>query len=212
MKKNTSFLPRQTKEKGSSSGWKYLALISIGFLVGTFAFLYLPGLEGFKTNLTSNQDLPPLFEKNGITYVAFPHPMIGLTIISSSDCKGKICDLNSAFKELKQMVSPAIAAKVVDKKTKEGEELIKKYKIENLPAFLFDKNVEFAENFLQLQQIISLRDDRYVLTGPVGEKLTSESPAALPSDQKASPQADAKENNELKNEAQNSAAPVKSKE
>lgn len=165
-----------TKEKKTvHSAWMFVALLMTGFLLGTLSYLFSPLAEGFLKTDLSSEKLAPVFEYQGKSYVAFPYPPVGLVIVSSKDCKGIICDLNSAFEEMKRTITPAIIVSVVDKDSDWGKELIEKYKITNLPVFLFDRNLEFVPQFLKIGSFFELRDDKYVMKTQSGESLTEKS-------------------------------------
>lgn len=53
--------------------------------------------------------------------------------------------------------------KEVDYKSQRGQELIEKYNIKYVPAFIFDKKIEKAENFYRVKSILVKFKDAYVL-------------------------------------------------
>lgn len=53
--------------------------------------------------------------------------------------------------------------KEVDYRSERGQELIQKYNIKYVPAFIFDSKIEEAENFYRVKSILVEFDDAYVL-------------------------------------------------
>lgn len=51
----------------------------------------------------------------------------------------------------------------VDYRSERGQELIQKYNIKYVPAFIFDRKVEEAENFYRVKSILVKFEDAYVL-------------------------------------------------
>lgn len=181
----------------------YVSLLMMGFVIGTVAYVFSENLGFVKTSLLDNP-LPPVFEQNGKTYVAFPYPPISLTIISSKDCKGILCDLSAAFQEIKKKVSPAIIPSVLDKDSTVAQELIDKYQIVSLPAFLFDKNLEFVPHFLQIASFFELKEDRYLMkTTPVENlDLKTNAPETSSEETTKAPNGEAENNVDNNNETE----------
>lgn len=149
--------------------WLFVSLLLMGFLAGTLTYLFSPRYNMQATLM--NTPMPKIFEKDGATYVAFPHPLIHVSIVSSADCTGVICDLNKGFYDFQRTISYAAEAQAFDKNSEKGKELIEKYKLSALPAFLVDKNVEFVPHFTEFKKFFENRGDRYLMITPVGELL-----------------------------------------
>lgn len=168
------------RSKNSSFFAAALALLFAGLWVGTLAatnqsvntWLHATFPEIIPENniLSQDENLPPVFENDGKTYVAFDHSLVNLTVVTDSTCTEPVCDyekiLNSIYKE----VTPGITLTTVDVATDEGKALLEKYQIGGVPAFLFDQNITTVPVYTAIADYLTeLNDNLYLLMTPFGK-------------------------------------------
>lgn len=97
--------------------------------------------------VVSSSTGPRIYEKNGMTYVVYDYPMIGVTALVDNSCKRSVCDLSPLVSVIKESITPLIKFKEVDFNSKEGQDLIEKYDVASLPVLLFDSHLRLTDNF-----------------------------------------------------------------
>ena len=114
---------------------------------------------------SSNQEI---FERSGKTWVAYDKPIISLKVIG---IKGdEKCDPTSTTELnpisitdlIKRNISPTIKVEMLEVNSEEAKDLIKKFEIKTIPAFIFDDNIKKVENYEQLAEILTEKDNQYL--------------------------------------------------
>lgn len=139
-------------------------LISIAILLGG---LFLGSLfvdiaqivkgSGYSAKNLSQSDI---FETDGKTWVAYGDPAVGVEVISDEECEK--CNPGEALVWFRRVL-PTVAAQKIDYQSEEGKELISKFNIKTLPAFIFNQDIEDTEFYAQAGVLFELIDDKYVL-------------------------------------------------
>ncbi len=135
-----------------------LILIS-GLFVGSL-FVDLSQLikkSGFSQKNLNKTDI---FEAGQKTWVAYTEPAVTLKVISDENCDE--CDPSEALVWLRR-VSPTISAEKINFDSEEGKNLIEKFSVKTLPAFIFSKDINKTEFYAQAQAIFSQKDDQFKL-------------------------------------------------
>lgn len=123
------------------------------------------GQQGFSPRVLKNADVLP-FE--GKTWVVFNEPVANVQVLTDSKCEA--CDPTEPLKWMKRVI-PTMLAKKVEADSPEGEEIVKKYGIKGIPAFIFDENITKTDVYAQAQAIFTKVDNGYVMsTEQVGIK------------------------------------------
>lgn len=163
-----------------------ILILLVGLLVGS-VFVDVAqffGQQGFSPRVLKNSDVFP-FE--GKTWVAFNEPVVNVRVLTDSKCEA--CDATEPLKWMKRVL-PTILAKKVEMDSPEGEEIIKKYEVKSVPAFIFDENVTKTDVYAQAQAIFTKVDSDYVMsTEQVGIKPGKylETPSVLETDPQIGP-------------------------
>jgi protein-disulfide isomerase len=97
----------------------------------------------------------------GTTLDVSREPDIQLTVVNDPDCTA--CDDSQIIEVTQTEIFPSAVIKKVDYDSKEGKELIEKYDITMLPAYLFNSDVKDAANFPQLQNVLIDKGDMYMI-------------------------------------------------
>lgn len=92
----------------------------------------------------------------GYTYLDNREPTVGITVVTCDNC---------SYSEFRETTDEILKTdyREVNYKSEEGWELVEKYDLYYVPGFIFDKNVEKAENFTRIESIAVKFKDAYVL-------------------------------------------------
>jgi protein-disulfide isomerase len=112
---------------------------------------------GFSPKKLSQTDV---FSFVGKTWVAYTDPIIKVQVISDSTCTA--CNPDEVVLGLHRML-PTILTEKVDQNTPQGGDLIRKYSIKTLPAFVFSQDIEKTDFWSQAAQAFDKVDSAYVL-------------------------------------------------
>lgn len=88
---------------------------------------------------------------------------VDYVMLTASDCKGDACDTTNIMQVTQQLFLGA-KARNVDVSSEEGKALIEKYKIEVVPAYIFDKSIEQTKSWINqpdLKTAFELVGDKY---------------------------------------------------
>ena len=133
--------------------------LGIGFIGGSSS-------DGI-SRISSNGD-SEVFECGGKTCVAYDKPIISLKAIGiRGDEK---CDPTSTTELsptsitdlIKRNISPTIKVEMLEIDSEEAKDLIKKFEIKTIPAFIFDDKIKEVENYEQLAEILIEKDGQYL--------------------------------------------------
>jgi protein-disulfide isomerase len=113
--------------------------------------------NGFSARNLSKSDI---FEANGKTWVAYSEPAVVAQVINDDSCEK--CDVSEALVWLRRVLPTVSTEKIAFDSTKGGQ-LIDKYQIKTLPAFVFDGNIAKTDFYSQAQVLFDQKDANYVL-------------------------------------------------
>jgi protein-disulfide isomerase len=158
-----------------------VAILLAGLLIGSI-FVDVAQLVRGSGYSQKNLNKSDIFEASGKTWVAYSDPAVPVAIINDDSCEK--CDVSEAVVWLKRVV-PTISTRKVAYDSSEGKDLIDKYSIKSLPAFIFDAPIDKTEFFSQAAVIFDQKNGQYVLKNeelglPAGKYL--ELPAVTPDD------------------------------
>ncbi|HBI17415.1 MAG TPA: hypothetical protein DDY52_04720 [Candidatus Moranbacteria bacterium] len=149
-----------------------LVILLTGLFVGSLFvdFSQLIKGGGISQKVLNNKDV---FQLDGKTWVAYPEPMIDVTVINDDNCEE--CNVDEIMLSLRK-VMPTMLSNKVDYSSEEGKKMIEEFGIKSLPAFVFGKEVEDTELFGQAQAIFVEKNGKYFMDSakaglPVGKYL-----------------------------------------
>ncbi len=151
LKEDSSF------QKKNSNFRVAAVFLTIGLVIG-FSGGSLDKIPG----ISSTNDLfkQEIFEHNGKTWVAYDKPIIKLKTISAKD--DEKCNPAPIVDLIKKNISPTIKDEELEIDSQEARELVEKFEIKTIPAFVFDKAIEKVKNFEQLKEILKKNGDEYL--------------------------------------------------
>ncbi len=147
-------------QKKNSSFKMAAAFLIVGLGIG---FISGSSSDGILSNGDSE-----IFECGGKTCVAYDKPIINLKAIGiEGDEK---CDPTltteltptSITDLIKRNISPTIKVEMLEIDSEEAKDLIKKFEIKTIPAFVFDKGIKEVENYEQFAEILIEKDGQYL--------------------------------------------------
>lgn len=126
---------------------------------------------------TKNLNKSEIFEAGGKTWVAYNEPAVGVSIINDDTCEK--CDVSEVLVWMRRIL-PTVSTKKVAYDSKEGKELIEKFGVKTLPAFVFDDSISKTDFFAQAKMLFDQKDSNYVLKNqelglPAGKYLATPS-------------------------------------
>ena len=126
--------------------------------------------SGFSRKNLSKSDI---FEAGGKTWVAYSEPAVSVQVINDDNCEK--CDVSEALVWLRRVL-PTVGTEKIAYDSEQGKNLIEKYQIKTLPAFIFDENTPKTDFYSQAQVLFEQKDSSYVLKTqelglPVGKYL-----------------------------------------
>ena len=149
-------VPFQKKNSSFKVAAAFLIIgLGIGFVGGSSS-------DGISSNGNSE-----VFECGGKTCVAYDKPIINLKVIG---IKGdEKCDPSSTTELnptsitdlIKRNISPTIKVEMLEIDSEEAKDLIKKFEVKTIPAFVFDDKIKEVENYEQLTEILVEKDGQY---------------------------------------------------
>jgi protein-disulfide isomerase len=128
--------------------------------------------SGFSAKNLSKSDI---FEANGKTWVAYAEPAVTIFVVNDDSCEK--CNVDEVLVWLRRIV-PTIATEKVDHKSDQGRDLIDKFNLKTLPAFVFDGAVMKTDFYVQAQTLFDEKDNQLALRTqdigiPVGKYITT---------------------------------------
>ena len=147
-----------------------LAILLAGLFLGS---LFVDIGQIVKGNGYSQKNLnkSDIFEASGKTWVAFSEPAIFLSVVNDDECEK--CNPNEVLVWLRKIM-PTVSAKKINFNSEEGKKMIADFEIKTLPAFVFEKEIDKTDFFVQAEKIFQAKNDKYVLNtqalgAPVGK-------------------------------------------
>ncbi|KKP64745.1 MAG: hypothetical protein UR60_C0016G0019, partial [Candidatus Moranbacteria bacterium GW2011_GWF2_34_56] len=107
-----------------------LVILLTGLFVGSLFvdFSQLIKGGGISQKVLNNKDV---FQLDGKTWVAYPEPMIDVTVINDDNCEE--CNVDEIMLSLRK-VMPTMLSNKVDYSSEEGKKMIEEFGIKSLPA------------------------------------------------------------------------------
>ena len=141
-----------------------LILVSGMFLGSLFIDLsQMLQKSGFSGKKLSQSDI---FEANGKTWVAYSEPAVGVKVISDDNCKE--CNVAEILVWMRRIL-PTVATEKVDYTSDEGKQLIEKFGIKTLPAFVFGAEIKSTDFYVQAGTLFDEKDSQLMMrTGDIG--------------------------------------------
>jgi protein-disulfide isomerase len=157
-------IPEKPEEIEKEKDKKIKNLISLvilisGFFIGSL-FMDISQLfngGGFSLKNLSKTDI---FESNGKTWVAYADPLIKVQVVTDDQCEK--CDPAEPLVWLRR-VTPTINAQKVAFDSEEGRNLIEKFGLKTLPAFIFSQSIDKTEFFAQAETLFVPKDGQFEL-------------------------------------------------
>lgn len=128
--------------------------------------------DGFSTKNLNKSDI---FEASGKTWVAYSEPAVTVQVVNDESCEK--CDASEILVWMRRVV-PTIAIEKVDYKSDNGKDLIDKFGIKTLPAFVFGQEMTQTDFYAQAKDFFDEKDDRFFMRSqdvgiPVGKYVAS---------------------------------------
>ncbi len=134
-----------------------LVIILAGLFVGSL-FVDVAQLitgNGFSGTALREQTV---LETSGKTWVAYAEPAIQVQVVTDEACID--CAPDEALLWMRRIV-PTLSAKKVAFDSFEGKELIARHDLKSLPAFVFDKQVETTDFYLEAAPLFHAEGEEY---------------------------------------------------
>lgn len=157
-------------KSGRSLAWFYVVLTIVVFAMGIWLYLNNPTFQknievAFSYFIHGSSEIkgPVVSEKDGQAFILYDHPLVNVTIVKDSECKGTRCDFPNLAMEISQQITPLLKIKEVDYRSNAGVEILKNIKWQMLPVVIFDKTLEKVRGFDQLKELFLQDGDVYLL-------------------------------------------------
>lgn len=138
--------------------------ISIAILLGgLFAgSLFVDVAQVIKGSGFSQKSLSKgeIFESSGKTWVAYSEPIVKLKVVTDDACEA--CDPSEALVLLRKII-PTLNAEKVAQDSSEGKALMSSFSINTIPAFIFSKEIEKTDFYLQAAPVLDKNGNQYSL-------------------------------------------------
>lgn len=150
-----------------------IVILLAGLFVGSL-FVDIGQLVRSAGYSQKNLNKSDIFVADNKTWVAYNESPVGLAVIGDDACEQ--CDPADVLVWMRRVL-PTISTKKIDYSGAEGQEMISKFGIKTLPAFIFEKNLEDTELYAQAKEAFLEKEGKYVLDTqllgvPVGRYLT----------------------------------------
>lgn len=151
-------------------------IVLAGLFVGSL-FVDLSQLikgGGISQKVLKDKDI---FQLDGKTWVAYPDPMIEVSVINDENCEE--CNVDEIMVSLRK-VMPTMLINKVDYSSEAGKKMIEEFGVKSLPAFVFAKEIEDTDIYAQAQPIFIEKNGKYLMDSaqagiPVGKYLKTPS-------------------------------------
>ncbi|MDZ4244580.1 MAG: hypothetical protein U1D98_01530, partial [Candidatus Gracilibacteria bacterium] len=160
-----------------SNKWRFVAIVFMLLFTAHLLFSYnftikrivLKSSEFFGlSNQSHDFDGHNIFEVNGITYVAYDHPLVIAKVVVDPSCNTELCDVSSLKRQILTNLTPAIQFEEVVFDSQEGKRLMQEAGAKAVPAFVFDDNIKLLANFAFIEDFFIERPNYYLLKTPPG--------------------------------------------
>ena len=113
--------------------------------------------SGFSGKKLGQSDI---FEANGKTWVAYTEPAVIVSVINDESCEK--CNVDEVLVWLRRIV-PTIATEKIDFKSDQGRDLVDRFGIKTLPAFVFDAAVTQTDFYAQADILFDQKENQLAL-------------------------------------------------
>jgi len=149
-------------KSSSKTAQNYLAVIILlaGLLAGS-VFVDVADLvrgEGISQKRLAGKDI--FVDRAGKTWVSSSDPVVDLTIVNDESCEE--CKTDSAVVGLKSAL-PTVVPREISANGDEGKKLLASSGSKVIPVFIFGKSIEKTEVFPKIQNLLTQKDDTYLL-------------------------------------------------
>lgn len=151
-----------------------LAILLVGLFAGSLFvdFSQLIKGGGISQKVLNDKDI---FQLDGKTWVAYPDPMIEVTVINDEACEE--CNVDEIMVSLRK-VMPTMLTNKVEYDSAVGKKMIEEFGVKSLPAFIFAKEIEDTDIYAQAQPIFIEKNGKYLMDSaqagiPIGKYLQS---------------------------------------
>lgn len=136
-----------------------LVILLGGLFVGS---LFVDTAQIIKGNGFSQRNLnkSDIFEADGKTWVAYTEPAVPVTVINDDACEK--CDVSEALVWLRRVL-PTVSTEKISFDSAKGKELIDKFGIKTIPAFIFGEPIVKTDFYSQAKVLFNQKDTEYVL-------------------------------------------------
>lgn len=113
--------------------------------------------KGFSQKILDKTDVFALDNK---TWVAYTDPIVKIQVISDDSCEA--CDPSQALVWFRRVL-PTILPEKIDANSQEGKDVLAKFGVKSIPAFIFSKDVDKTDFYTQAQVLFSEKEGSFVL-------------------------------------------------
>ncbi len=152
-----TFTPVTSSDETKRKNLFALVIILTGLFVGSLFVDVAQIVTGSGFSGTALREQTVL-ETTGKTWVAYTEPVIGVQVITDDACVD--CVPDEALLWMRRIV-PTLSAKKVAYDSFEGKELIARHGIKSLPAFVFEKQVETTDFYLEAAPLFQAEGNEY---------------------------------------------------
>lgn len=151
-----------------------LVIILVGLFVGSLFvdFVQLVNGSGFSSNAAKTHNVLQTASK---TWVAYSDPKITVTIINDQDCVA--CNPDESLVWLRRVV-PTLEATSLESNSDLGKNMIDRFQIKTLPAFVFSQAITKSDFYSQASSLFTSEGNAYFFNMnaiglPIGKYLNS---------------------------------------
>ena len=146
----------QAEQKKKTQNLISAVILLLGMFLGS---LFVDTAQLFKKSGYSVKNLnkSDIFEASGKTWVAYTESAVGMQVISDETCEK--CDVSEVLVWLRRIV-PTISTEKIDFKSDEGRDLIDRFGIKTLPAFIFDDSVMKTDFYTQAKILFDQKENK----------------------------------------------------
>ena len=112
---------------------------------------------GFSVKNLNKSDI---FAVNGKTWVAYSEPVVSVKVVNDDNCVD--CDSSEVLVWFRRVL-PTISTEKISFDSQEGKDLIGKFEIKTLPAFIFDDKLIETDFYTQANILFEQKEESYVL-------------------------------------------------
>jgi protein-disulfide isomerase len=136
-----------------------IIILLLGMFIGSLFvdFSQLIRRDGFSNKKLNQSDI---FEADKKTWVAYSEPVVNVAVVNDDGCEN--CKVDEILVWLKRIL-PTLATKKIAYNSEEGKQLIQKFSIKTLPAFVFGSEVKQTDFYSQAGTLFDEKDNQLAL-------------------------------------------------